>query len=95
MDSKIMFVTFWNFPIPPQFGPFDPFILCKVIEHTRGISFGGIHNLNIEKSTLTIINETGLEKIKASEKDNLSTESIYDDSSCMEIIALSDIRSVK
>jgi hypothetical protein len=67
----------------------------KVIEHVKGIYFGGIYEVNVDKKTLTIINETGLEKIKASEKDNLSTESIYSDSNCMEIIALSDIKSVK
>lgn len=67
----------------------------KVIEHLNGISFGGIHEINTEKSTLTIINENGLEKIKQAEKDNSSTETIYADSNCMEVIDLKTILSVK
>ncbi len=67
----------------------------KVIEHTKGISFGGIHAVNTNRKTLTIINELGLEKIKNAEQDNLSTEDIYSDSNCMEVIKISDIKSVK
>ena len=67
----------------------------KVIEHTKGISFGGIYEVNSEKSTVTFINEVGLEKIKAAEKDNSSTEAIYSDSNCVEIIDLNAILKVK
>ena len=67
----------------------------KVIEHIGGVSFGGIHEVNSEKSTVTIINELGLEKIKQAEKDNSSTEAIYSDSNCMDVIPLENIRSIK
>lgn len=67
----------------------------KVVEHSGGISFGGIHEINLEKSTLTIINEIGLEKINQSEKDNLPTDLIYTDANCMESISLKNIKSIK
>jgi len=67
----------------------------KVIEHSKGISFGGIHHVDTNKNTLTIINENGLEKIKQAEKDNLSTEAIYSDSNCIDVIDLNTILKVK
>ena len=67
----------------------------KVIEHSKGTSFGGIHEVNIEKKTLTIINEHGLERINNAEKDNLSTEDVYSDPNCRDVIALIDINTVK
>jgi hypothetical protein len=67
----------------------------KVIEHANGTCFGGVHEINIEKGTLTIINETGLEKIKLAEKNNASTNSVYSDSNCIEIISLENIVSIK
>ena len=67
----------------------------KVIEHTEGIYFGGIYEINSDKNTLTVINENGLEKIKQAEKDNLSTEAIYTDSNCMDVIDLNAILKVK
>ena len=67
----------------------------KVIEHTNGISLGGIHEINLEKSILTIINQTGLEKIKQAELNNSPTENIYTDSNCVEFIKLKSILSIK
>ena len=67
----------------------------NVIEHKNGISFGGVHEINIKTQTVTIINEIGLEKINQAEKDNLSTEAIYSDSNCMEVIGMKDILKIK
>jgi hypothetical protein len=67
----------------------------KVVEHVNGVSFGGIHEVDVKKETVTIINETGLEKINLSEKDNLPTESIYTDANCVEVISLKNIKSIK
>ena len=67
----------------------------KVIEHSNGVSFGGIHEVNQRKSTVTIINEIGLERIKNAEEDNLSTEEIYQDPSCLDIIELKNVLKVK
>ena len=67
----------------------------KVIEYSGGISFGGVHEINIDKGTVTIINEIGLEKIKQAEKENLSTDTVYSDSTCIDIIPLSIILALK
>ena len=67
----------------------------KVIEHSKGISFGGIHEVNQKQNTLRLINEAGLEKIKASEKDSLSTDEVYSNPIYMEIISLDEMKSVK
>jgi len=67
----------------------------KLIEHTNGVSFGGIHEINLKTQTVTIINEIGLEKINQSEKDKLSTTNIYSDKSCVDIIDLNTILKIK
>lgn len=67
----------------------------KVVEHVNGVSFGGIHEVDVKKETVTIINEIGLEKINQSVKDNLPTDSIYTDVNCVEVISLKDILKFK
>ena len=67
----------------------------KLIEHTKGSTFGGIHKVDEKKGTVTIVNEKGLEFIENAEKDNLSTENVYSDDDYTEILELASIISIK